>query len=84
MRGSIPLELAGQPAIEIDGALVADGLGLEVDAFRRLMEIRKISVLCERGTGADAGLFRASFYHGGRRLRLVVDADGRPVEHPSA
>lgn len=84
MRGTIPLELAGQPSIEIDGALVAKGLGLDVGEFRRLMEIRKISVLCERGTGEDAGLYRASFYHGGQRLRLVVDAEGRPVEHPSA
>lgn len=83
MRGSIPLELTGQPSIEVDGTLVAEGLGLDVDEFRRLMEVRKISVLCERGTGDDAGLFRASFYHGGRRMRLVVDVDGRPVDHPS-
>ncbi|WP_342779184.1 DUF6522 family protein [Luteimonas granuli] len=80
MRNPIPIELAGQPSIEVDGALVARGLGLDVAEFRRLMEIRKISVLCERGTGEDDGLYRASFYHQGRRMRLVVDADGRPVE----
>jgi hypothetical protein len=84
MGESIPLQLAGQPDIEVDGALVARGLGLEVEAFRELMSIKKISVLCERGTGDDAGLYRASFYHQGRRLRLVVDADGQLVGHPSA
>lgn len=84
MSRPIPLQLAGAPSIEVDAALVAAGLGLEVAEFRRLMEIRKVSVLCERGTDADAGLFRASFYHAGRRMRLVVDAMGRPVDHPSA
>ena len=67
------------PDIEIDGALVAQGLGLDVATFRQLMERRQVTVLCERGTGEDAGLWRASFYHGTRRVRLVVDGDGTPV-----
>lgn len=67
------------PAIEIEGALVARALGLEVDEFRRLMEIGKIKVLCERGTGEDAGRWRATFYHGDRRARFIVDRCGRPV-----
>lgn len=67
------------PPIEIEGAMVARELGLEVDEFRRLMEIRKIKVLCERGTGEDAGRWRATFYHGAQRARFVVDAAGRPV-----
>jgi hypothetical protein len=41
-------------------------------------------VLCERGTGADDGLYRASFYIERRRARLVVDADGRVVEPVAA
>lgn len=84
MRAPIPVELAGQPSIEVDGASVAEGLGLDPRDFRRLMDQRRISVLCERGTGEHAGLYRASFYHAGRRLRLVVDGDGRPVEPPQA
>ena len=47
--------------------------------FRRLMEQGRISTLCERGVGEDAGLYRASFYYGDRRARLVVDASGTPV-----
>ncbi|GGK03978.1 DUF6522 family protein [Luteimonas terricola] len=83
MGDAISLQLADRPDIEIDGDLVARGLGLDVERFRELMALRKISVLCERGTGEDAGLYRASFYHEGRRMRLVVDAEGQPVDHPS-
>ncbi|MDH7452604.1 DUF6522 family protein [Luteimonas composti] len=71
--------IALNPQIEIDGALVALALDLEVAEFRRLMEQGRISTLCERGVGEDAGLYRASFYYGDRRARLVVDASGTPV-----
>ena len=65
--------------LEIDGAMVARELGLETDQFRQLMADGKISVLCEKGTGEDSGTWRASFYHGKRRARFVVDSRGRPV-----
>ena len=71
------------PQVEIDGALVARALDLEVEEFRRLMEDRRISVLCERGVGEDEGLYRASFYYGERRAGLVVDANGTPVPDAS-
>jgi len=57
---------------------VARGLGLALPDFRQLMEHQKITVLCERGIGEDAGLYRASFYHEGKRVRLVIDSDGNP------
>lgn len=79
MGKSIPIDLNPSRAVEIDGALVATGLGLALADFRQLMEHRKITVLCERGTGEDAGLYRASFYHEGKRVRLVVDEDGNPI-----
>ncbi len=68
-----------RPELEIDGALVARAMGLDVAAFRQLMDDGKITVLCERGTGEDAGTWRASFYCGGRRARFVVDAQGNPL-----
>ena len=73
----IAIELAPAREIAIDGELVARTLELDVEAFRRLMDDRKIAVLCERGTDADAGLYRATFYFERRRVRLVVDGDGR-------
>jgi hypothetical protein len=76
---SIPVDLNPTRAVEIDGTLVARGLGLPIEQFRQLMEDRKITLLCERGTGEDAGLYRASFYLDGKRVRLVVDGDGNPV-----
>ena len=80
MGDPIPLELAEARDIEVDGVLVARALGLAVDEFRGLMARGQVRVLCERGTGEDAGLYRASFYHQGRRVRLVVDAQGRTLD----
>ena len=76
---AIPISLQPLPpgtSIEVAAARIAPGLGLDVAAFRRLMADRKVTVLCERGTGEDAGLWRASFYLGDHRVRLVVDAEG--------
>ena len=78
-HATIPISLQGGPRapdIEVDAAHVARGLGLDVADFRQRMADRKITVLCERGTGEHAGLWRASFYLGDRRVRLVVDAEG--------
>lgn len=81
MAKPIPISLEEHaPAIEIEAALVAEGLGLAPAEFLQLLEDRKITQLCERGTGPDAGLYRASFYYAGKRVRLVVDASGHVVE----
>lgn len=80
MGKSIPIDLNPSTTVEIDGAIVADGLELPVVEFRRLMELRKIRVLCERGTAEHVGLYRATFYHEGKRVRLVVDCYGNPVQ----
>lgn len=81
----IPLQLTHEGAeaavsVDIDGALVARSLGLEPEAFRQLMSDRKVTVLCERGIGEDAGLYRATFYFQERRFRAVVDSSGRIVQ----
>jgi hypothetical protein len=34
-------------------------------------------VLCERGTGEDAGLNRVTFYFQNRRFRALVTTDGQ-------
>lgn len=65
------------PSIEIDGALVAGELDLDVAVFRELMADKRVSVLCERGTEEDEGLLRVSFYLGKRRARFVLQQDER-------
>ena len=82
MGKSIPLDLNPAFEIEIDAAPIAAALGLQQDAFLRLLEQRKIDRLCERGTGEDAGTWRASFYYGTRRARFIVDARGRLLDPP--
>lgn len=80
---TIPLRLLEpdkKAAVEVDGNLVARLLDLDVATFRRLMDIEQISVLCERGTGEDSGKLRATFYHQGKRARLLLDPQGRVIE----
>ena len=78
MNKSIPITLNPSTIVEIDATIVAKELGLAVVDFRQLMEQGKVTVLCERGVGADVGLYRAS-YHNGKSVRLVVDSEGKPV-----
>ena len=80
MGRPIPIDLNPAHTVDVDGVLVARGLGLELAEFRQLMERQQVKILCERGTGEHAGLYRASFYHEGKRVRLVVNGDGTPVE----
>jgi len=74
----------GNPAIDIDGALVARTLELDIEQFRTLMNDGKIAVLCERGTGEDTGRYRASFYYAGKRARFILDETGRVLDEPTA
>ena len=68
--------------VVVDAATVAAGLGLETARFRELMEAGRIASLCERGTGEDAGRYRLTLYHAGKRVRLVTDFAGN-VLHSS-
>ena len=77
-----PTQRISLPSIEVDSALIAPGLGLVPTEFKRLLDTGKIRVLCERGTGEDAGAYRASYYLGDRRVRLVVDAAGNLLQDP--
>jgi hypothetical protein len=82
VRSQIPATLFVPPSIEIEGSVVARALGLDVGVFKQLMTDRKITTLCERGTGTDSGRYRVSFYYGNRRVRLVLDEDGRELSGP--
>ena len=47
------------------------------------METRRITTLCERGTGEDSGTYRFTFYYGKARLRVLTDATGRILQLPA-
>lgn len=79
MGSRIPIDLHPAFEIAIDPVPIAHALALEPAVFLRLLEQRKISQLCERGIGQDEGFYRASFYHQGRRARVVVDRHGQRV-----
>jgi hypothetical protein len=65
--------------VEIDASIVGAGLGLEPQEVLSLMRAQAITGVCEQGIDDDAGRYRLTFFHKGRRLRLIVDDSGRVV-----
>jgi hypothetical protein len=63
----------------VDTAIVARGFALEPGSVRDLLRAGAITSVAERGVGRDAGRWRLSFFHAGRRLQLIVGADGGVV-----
>jgi hypothetical protein len=66
-------------AIQVDVAIVAEGLRIEPSLVQERMRDGKITTLCERGIDDDEGLHRLSFFSENRRFRLVVDQDGNVI-----
>lgn len=62
--------------VQIDAAVVAEGLGLALPLLQREMRAGKITSLAERGVDADSGRHRLTFFSEHRRFRVVVDATG--------
>jgi len=69
-----------QGAVRIDAAIIAAGFAIEPALVQPLIYEGKITSLCERGVDRDTGSFRLTFFHGRRRLRLVVDAADNVIE----
>ncbi|MGH8295492.1 MAG: DUF6522 family protein [Steroidobacteraceae bacterium] len=65
--------------IDLDAALIAADLGLDCPGVLEAMRARRVTAVCERGVGEDAGRHRVTFFHGNTRLRLIVDAGGQIV-----
>ena len=63
-------------ALHIEASIVAQGLGLEPRSVHAMMRKGEITSLCERGVHKDAGRYRLTFFHKGRRFRLIVDSGG--------
>ncbi len=63
----------------VDAEMIAQGLGISAKDVHSLMRSGGITSRCEVGEDQDVGLTRLTFFLGGARLRIVVDAAGRIV-----
>lgn len=61
----------------VDAALIGELLHVPATSVPILMRERRITSICERGTGQDEGEFRLTFFYRSRRARLITDAAGR-------
>jgi hypothetical protein len=69
-----------QGAFTVDADVVAAVLGIEPALVQPLMRDGKITSVCERGVGEDAGRYRLTFVHANRAFHLVVDEEGHVIE----
>lgn len=60
----------------VDAAVLSVAFGRPAAEIRVSMQDGRITSRCEKGHGEDAGLWRLTFYHAGRALRLTVNEDG--------
>jgi hypothetical protein len=67
-------------AVQVDAAVIAEGLGITLPLFRKEMRAGRITSVVERGIDADRGRHRITFFSEHRRFRLVVDEDGTIVQ----
>jgi hypothetical protein len=67
-------------AVQIDAAIVAEGLGVAPSLLREEMRAGRITSLAERGVDADLGRHRLTFFSEHRRFRVVVDATGAIIQ----
>lgn len=66
--------------IQVDVAVVAQGLGIEPSFVQEGMREGRITSLCERGVDEDEGRYRVTFFSGNRRFRLIVDNKGNVIQ----
>jgi hypothetical protein len=67
-------------AVQIDAAIVAEGLGLALPLLRQQMRAGKITSFAERGIDADSCRHRLTFFSEHRRFRVVVNETGAIVQ----
>lgn len=75
-----PLEF-GDDGIQVDAAIVANGLGIAPTLLLERMRDGRITSLCEKGIDADSGRYRLTFFSENRRFCLIVNESGTIVQH---
>lgn len=66
--------------VQVDASVIADCLGITLPVLRQQMRAGKITSLSERGTDADRGRHRLTFFSEHRRFRLVIDDSGAIIQ----
>ena len=74
-----PIEIS-DGVVQVEASVIAEGLGLALPQFREQMQAGKITSLSERGTDADLGRHRLTFFSEHRRFRLIVDDSGTIIQ----
>lgn len=69
--------------ITVDAELLAPKLGLTADALRENMAKGLVTSIAETGVDEDAGRTRLTFRYRARVWRVVLEADGTPVDAPA-
>ncbi len=67
-------------AIQVDAAIVGEGLGIAPALVQGRMREGKITSLCERGINKDNGRYRLTFFSESKRFRLIIDESGNVVQ----
>ena len=67
-------------AIQIDAAIVADGLGIAPQLLLDHMRAGEITGLSEEGIDTDKGRYRLTFFAKHRRFRVIVDENGKIIQ----
>jgi hypothetical protein len=69
-----------QGGVRVDAEVIAAGFAIDPALVHALLREGKITSLCECGIDQDSGLYRLTFFHQNRRLRVVTDAAGNIIE----
>lgn len=67
-------------AVQVEASLLGKGLSLEPSLVPELLRKGAITCRFERGIDEDEGSYRLSFFHDGRRLRIVFDLSGHVLQ----
>ncbi len=67
-------------SIQVDAAVIADGLGIDPASVHDLLRQGKITSRYERGVDEDEGRHRLTFITEQRQFRVVIDDAGNVVQ----
>ncbi len=76
---TVPVEFENG-SVQVDAAIVAEGLSISPELLLERMREGRITSLCEKGVDQDNGRFRLSFFSEHCRFSLVVDESGKIVQ----